>query len=75
VRLSDVYRRFVFGGAGVAAGTDAASGLGAGPGAGAVSGEPAPASPLSLDTATLARQVEAAVERGLDQTLAEHFAN
>jgi membrane protein len=33
------------------------------------------ASPLALDTATLARQVEAAVERGLEQTLAEHFAH
>ena len=33
-----------------------------------------PASPLALDTAVLARQVEAAVEQGLEQTLAEHFA-
>jgi membrane protein len=66
VRLSDVYRLFVFGGTGV----DMAPGLGAGPGA----AEPAPGSPLALDTATLARRVEEAVERGLDQTLAEHFA-
>jgi membrane protein len=75
VRLSDVYRRFVFGGAGV----DAASGLGAGPGAGAAAGAAdaglAPDSPLALDTAALARRVEAAVERGLEQSLAEHFAN
>jgi membrane protein len=70
VRLSDVYRLFVFGGTGV----DMAPGLGAGPGAAANAGEPAPASPLALDTAALARRVEAAVERGLDQTLAEHFA-
>jgi membrane protein len=66
VRLSDVYRRFVFGGVGL----DAGPGLGAGSGA----AEPALASPLALDTATLARQVETAVERGLDQTLVEHFA-
>jgi membrane protein len=63
IRLSDVYRMFVFGGAGtevVAAGeTVAAAAL---------------ASPLALDTAALTRRVEAAVEQGLDQTLAEHFA-
>jgi len=64
VRLSDVYRLFVFGGAGVE-GPPA-------PGAGAT--EAAQASPLTLDTAALARRVEAAVERGLDQTLAEHFS-
>jgi membrane protein len=29
---------------------------------------------MTLDTSALARQVEAAVEGGLDQTLAEHFA-
>jgi membrane protein len=63
LKLSDVYRLFVFGGA-VAHGVvvpeverDAESGA-----------------PLALETATLARQVEAAVERGLEQTLAEHFA-
>ncbi|QOY96648.1 YihY family inner membrane protein [Massilia sp. UMI-21] len=38
-------------------------------------GEAAPATPLALDAATLARQVEAAVEGGLGQTLAEHFAS
>jgi membrane protein len=32
-------------------------------------------SPLMLDTSALARQVEQAVEGGLGQTLAEHFAN
>jgi membrane protein len=37
--------------------------------------EPLPASPLTLDTAGLARRVEEAVERGLDQTLAEHFGD
>jgi membrane protein len=52
LRLSDVYRLFVFGGAG---------------------GEGPLGSPLALDTAALARQVEEAVERGLDQTLAAHF--
>jgi membrane protein len=57
IRLADVYRLFVFGGIGSEAGP---------------AGDAA-ASPLALDTAALARQVEAAVERGLDQTLAEHF--
>jgi membrane protein len=66
IRLADVYRRFVFRGAGM----DLASGLGAA----ADSDEPALASPLAVDTAALARQVEAAVERGLEETLAEHFA-
>jgi membrane protein len=69
IRLSDVYRLFVFGGAG----TDNAPAIGAGVGAAAAAGEAAPVSPLALDTAALARKVEAAVERGLDQTLAEHF--
>ncbi|SFC79018.1 YihY family inner membrane protein [Massilia yuzhufengensis] len=36
--------------------------------------EPVPATPLALDTAALAKQVESAVEQGLEQTLAEHFA-
>ncbi len=36
--------------------------------------EPAPGTPLALDTAALARRVEAAVEGGLEQTLAAHFA-
>jgi membrane protein len=47
--------------------------LDAGPGTEGGAGEAAPASPLAVDTAALARQVEAAVEKGLDQTLAEHF--
>jgi membrane protein len=58
IRLADVYRLFVFGG------FDADTLPGA---------EPVPATPLALDTVALARQVEAAVEGGLDQTLAEHF--
>jgi membrane protein len=66
IRLSDVYRLFVFGGVGI-------DSMGPGPGAGSGT-ETALASPLALDTAALARQVEAAVEAGLDQTLAEHFA-
>ena len=37
-------------------------------------GDSAPATPLALDTAALARQVEAAVEDGLEQSLASHFA-
>lgn len=57
--LADVYRLFVFGGAAVDAG--AAPDLD-------------PASPMTLDTSALARQVERAVEQGLDQTLAQHFA-
>jgi membrane protein len=59
LKLADVYRLFVFGGTAVDAG--AAKDLDQG-------------SPLTLDTGVLARQVEAAVERGLEQTLAEHFA-
>jgi membrane protein len=55
LKLADVYRLFVFGGAG----------------AGGV--QPLPVSPLALDTDTLARRVESAVEQGLDQTLAAHF--
>lgn len=35
--------------------------------------EPLPGSPLTLDTAALARRVEAAVEDGLEQSLAAHF--
>jgi membrane protein len=58
IRLSDVYRLFVFGGAGGETAHGAA---------------PVPVSPLALDAATLARQVETAVERGLEQTLVEHF--
>jgi membrane protein len=57
IRLADVYRLFVFGGIGSEAGPPADGAQ----------------SPLALDTAALARQVEASVERGLDETLAEHF--
>jgi membrane protein len=58
LKLADVYRLFVFGGATLDAGAakDADDG-----------------SPMTLDTQGLARQVEAAVERGLEQTLGEHF--
>lgn len=59
LRLADVYRLFVFNGVAV----DAAKPL-----------DLDPASPMTLDTSALARQVELAVEGGLDQTLAEHFA-
>jgi membrane protein len=59
LRLADVYRLFVFGGSAVDAG--AAPDLN-------------PDSPMTLDTGALARRVESAVEDGLDQTLAEHFA-
>jgi membrane protein len=69
VRLADVYRLFVFGGVAI----DSVDGVGPGQVAGS-GAEAALASPLALDTAGLARQVEAAVEAGLDQTLAAHFA-
>jgi len=59
LRLADVYRLFVFGGTALDAG--AALDLD-------------PDSPMTLDTGRLARQVETAVEQGLEQTLAEHFA-
>jgi membrane protein len=59
LRLADVYRLFVFNGVAV----DAAKPL-----------DLDPNSPMTLDTSALARQVELAVEGGLDQTLAEHFA-
>lgn len=62
LKLSDVYRLFVFGASGVEALVTA-------------SADPLPASPVTLDTAELARQVEEAVEKGLDQTLAEHFGD
>lgn len=58
VRLADVYRMFVFGGTAV----DASKAL-----------DLDQESPMTLDTSALARQVEIAVEGGLDQTLAEHF--
>ncbi len=59
LRLAEVYRLFVFGGMTVDAG--AAKDLDHG-------------SPLTLNTSALARQVESAVEQGLEQTLADHFA-
>jgi membrane protein len=66
IRLADVYRLFVFGGfeAGAAGGIVRPV---------AASGTAPLVSPLALDTDTLARQVELAVEGGLEQTLAEHF--
>jgi membrane protein len=69
IRLADVYRLFVFGGLG------ADNVPGAALAVGAELGLPTPLSPvLSVDTVALARQVEAAVEAGLEQTLAAHFA-
>ena len=59
LRLADVYRLFVFNGVAV----DAAKPL-----------DLDQDSPMTLDTSALARQVELAVEGGLDQTLAEHFS-
>ncbi len=59
IKLSEVYRLFVFGGSAVDAG---------------VSLELDPNSPMTLDSAALSRQVEDAVENGLDQSLAEHFS-
>ena len=59
LRLADVYRLFVFNGVAV----DAAKPL-----------DLDAQSPMTLDTSALARQVELAVEGGLDQSLAEHFA-
>jgi membrane protein len=59
LRLADVYRLFVFNGVAV----DAAKPL-----------DLDQESPMTLDTSALARQVELAVEGGLGQTLAEHFA-
>jgi membrane protein len=65
IRLADVYRLFVFGGLG-------ADNV---PGAALLVGAELPApTPLSLDTVALARRVETAVEAGLEQTLAAHFA-
>ena len=58
LRLADVYRLFVFDHSGAEL---------------VNRDEPAPDTPLSVDTAALARQVESAVEQGLEQTLAEHF--
>jgi membrane protein len=58
IRLADVYRLFVFGGFAAPAG-----GIGVQP----------PVSPLALDTEALARDVECAVEAGLERTLLDHF--
>lgn len=59
LKLADVYRLFVFGAMTIDAGAAKEADLG---------------SPIALDTKALARQVETAVEQGLEQTLAEHFA-
>jgi membrane protein len=59
LRLAEVYRLFVFGGMTVDAGA---------------AKDPDQGSPLTLNTTALARQVESAVEQGLEQTLADHFA-
>jgi membrane protein len=59
LRLADVYRMFVFKSVAV----DVANPV-----------DLERRSPLSLDTGALGRQVELAVEGGLDQSLAEHFA-
>jgi len=61
LRLADVYRLFVFDWA-------AAEAL-------QREEDASPATALSLDTALLARQVEQAVEAGLDQTLSAHFGD
>jgi membrane protein len=59
LRLADVYRLFVFGGAALDGGA---------------APDVAQASPMVLDTGALARQVEAAVEQELGQTVGDHFA-
>ncbi len=59
LRLADVYRLFVFRGAALDPARPA---------------EADNVAPMVLDTGALARQVELAVEGGLDQSLAEHFA-
>lgn len=58
LRVADVYRLFVFD----HSGADVVK-----------RDEPQPDTPLAVDTAQLARQVENAVEQGLDQTLDAHF--
>jgi membrane protein len=58
LKLAEVYRLFVFGGLAVDAGA---------------AKDVAPGTPMTLNTGALARQVEVAVEQGLEQTLAEHF--
>ena len=61
VTVADVYRLFVFGGMPVNAGVLADS-------------DDELDRQASRDAATLARQVESAVEAGLGSSLAEHFA-
>ena len=63
--LADVYRLFVFGGVALAVSVALDAGAATDRTAGA---------PMTLDTQALARQVEAAVEQGLEETLAQHFA-
>lgn len=58
LRVAEVYRLFVFDHSGAEV---------------VKRDEPAIDTPLAVDTAQLARQVENAVEQGLDQTLDEHF--
>ncbi len=60
LRLADVYRLFAFGGTAIEAGKAL---------------EMDHESPMTLNTSALARQVELAVEGGLGQSLAEHFAS
>ncbi|WP_409521874.1 YihY family inner membrane protein [Massilia sp.] len=60
LKVAEVYRLFVFGGTGASAGLSAAA-------------APDSGSPLALDTAGLARHVDAAVAQGLDQSVAEYF--
>ncbi|MET0208031.1 MAG: YhjD/YihY/BrkB family envelope integrity protein, partial [Burkholderiaceae bacterium] len=60
LRLADVYKLFVFDCAAAEAMQREESG---------------PDTPLALDVGDLARQVEEAVEAGLDQTLAAHFGD
>ncbi|QNA99848.1 YihY family inner membrane protein [Massilia sp. Se16.2.3] len=59
LRVAEVYRLFVFGGAEAALSPAA---------------RPVAGSNLSLDTAALARQVETAVEEGLEEPIAAYFA-
>lgn len=60
LRLADVYRMFVFASAGADGGRVAAEG--------------ASETPLAVDTVSLARKVETAVEQGLGESLTQHFA-
>jgi membrane protein len=60
LRVADVYRLFVFGGAKAALAPNA---------------QQVEGSTLSLDAGALARQVEAAVGQGLEQSISGYFAN